>query len=61
MAQVRVSGSPFVADHLLWAVRMLSHVWEQVDDKFAEDFGAGSANRPLRSSKVTTSRTVCSR
>ncbi|KJV02592.1 MULTISPECIES: T3SS (YopN, CesT) and YbjN peptide-binding chaperone 1 [Nocardiaceae] len=39
VAQVRVSGSPFVADHLLWAVRMLSHVWEQVDDKFAEDFG----------------------
>ncbi|CCQ15736.1 putative uncharacterized protein [Rhodococcus sp. AW25M09] len=39
VAQVRVSGSPFVADHLLWAVRMLSHVWEQVDEKFAEDFG----------------------
>lgn len=39
VAQVRVSGAPFVADHLLWAVRMLSHVWEQVDEKFAEDFG----------------------
>lgn len=45
VAQVRVSGSPFVADHLLWAVRMLSHVWEQVDEKFAEDFG-GALGEP---------------
>ncbi|MGV8874048.1 MAG: T3SS (YopN, CesT) and YbjN peptide-binding chaperone 1 [Rhodococcus sp. (in: high G+C Gram-positive bacteria)] len=46
VAQVRVSGSPFVADHLLWAVRMLSHVWEQVDEKFAEDFG-GRLGEPV--------------
>lgn len=45
VAQVRVNGSPFVPDHLLWAVRMLSHVWEQVDEKFADDFG-GSLGEP---------------